>query len=227
MAPRVRAVAPRVTVAAIMAAVLMVPVYLPYRRVARDQQMVRTLDVVKDFSATLKGYLAAAGTFHYSTWSAAFFKDPIDSFFPGVTIIVLTVVAIVLTFRRASERRDDPCARVSPCERHGIVGFVLSLARPHRLRLGVHVFPPMQGRRLRRGSATCSFSAVACLGGLGLALWRPGRYVSLALAVVQHRVAARAAVPYTPFEGIPGIYRLLAEQPGSRGVAEQPFFPRA
>ena len=36
----------------------------------------------------------------------------------------------------------------------------------------------------------------------------------------------RAPMAYTPFRGIPGVYRLLADEPGPVVLAEQPFFPR-
>src|SRR5436190_4070387 len=47
-----RRVAPGLALACIASAVALMPVYLPYRRAAREQHMVRTLEIVKDFSAT-------------------------------------------------------------------------------------------------------------------------------------------------------------------------------
>src|SRR4051812_10259805 len=55
--PRWRRVAPGIAVAAAAAAAALLPIYLPYHRAARDQHMVRTLDIVKDYSATPAGYL--------------------------------------------------------------------------------------------------------------------------------------------------------------------------
>ena len=60
------------------------PVYLPYPRVARDQGMVRSLERVADFSASPKGYLAAAGRIHFSTWSGRFFPRSGRFLFPGL-----------------------------------------------------------------------------------------------------------------------------------------------
>src|SRR5262249_2528745 len=71
-------------VAAGLTALVVLPLTIPYQRVAREQHMVRALAEVGEYSATLKGYLAAAGTLHISTWSGRFFRDPVDSFFPGV-----------------------------------------------------------------------------------------------------------------------------------------------
>jgi len=81
--------APGLLLAAAGSALALLPIYLPYRRAAIEQHLVRSLDIVKDYSATPMGYLAAAGRIHFSTWSGRFFKDPVDSFFPGVTLIVL------------------------------------------------------------------------------------------------------------------------------------------
>src|SRR3954453_14465366 len=47
--------------AAGVAAIGSLPIYLPYARVAREQGMVRSLATVADFSASPMGYLAAAG----------------------------------------------------------------------------------------------------------------------------------------------------------------------
>ena len=81
--PNARRVLPRLAAAGLVAGIAILPVYRPYARAAREQHMVRTLDVVKDYSATPRGYLATAGRVHFSTWSGRFFKDPVDSFFPG------------------------------------------------------------------------------------------------------------------------------------------------
>ena len=54
-----------------MATIAVIPVYLPYRRVAK-LGLVRSIESVSDFSATLTGYLAAAGTIHFNTWSSPF-----------------------------------------------------------------------------------------------------------------------------------------------------------
>ena len=45
--------------------------------------MVRSLETVADYSATLKGYVASAGRLHYCMWSSRLFEAPIDSFFPA------------------------------------------------------------------------------------------------------------------------------------------------
>ena len=229
--PHARPILTRVTVAAVVAALVILPVYIPYRRVAREQQMVRTLDVVKEYSATLTGYLASAGRVHISTWSGPFFKDPIDSFFPGIAITALAIAAIVLAFRRrpaADATATLTRRRVVMLVAIGVTGFVLSLGTATPVYgWAFNVFPPMQGLRAAARFGNLFLLAVAMLGGLGLALWRPGRYAGLALLLLVNLESLRAPFAYTRFEGIPGLYRLLADEPGPVVLAEQPFFPRS
>jgi hypothetical protein len=229
--PRARTVVPRVALAAVAGALAILPVYLPYRRVAIEQQMIRTLDVVKDYSATLPGYLATAGRVHFATWSASFFKDPVDSFFPGIVILGLATLAIVLAFRR---RTDEDGAgtvtrgRVIMLVAIGVTGFVLSLGTATPIYgWAFNIFPPMQGLRAAARFGNLFLLAIALLGGLGLALWRPSRYLAIALVLLVNLESLRAPFTYTRFNGIPGLYKLLADEPGPVVLAEQPFFTRA
>lgn len=229
--PRARSVLADLVVAGVVAGLAILPVYLPYRRVAREQQMVRALDVVKDFSATLSGYLATAGRVHFATWSDAFFKDPVDSFFPGIVIFALATLAGVLAFRRRAEGDDAATVtkrRVIMLVVIGVTGFILSLGTATPIYgWAFHVFPPMQGLRAAARFGNLFLLAVAMLGGIGLALWRPSRYVGLALLLLVNLESLRAPFAYTRFDGIPGLYRLLADEPGPVVLAEQPFFPRS
>jgi hypothetical protein len=230
--PRVRRVAPQFALAGVVTALAVAPVYLPYRRAARDQHMVRTLDAIKEYSATPKGYLATAGRIHFSTWSGGFFKDPVDSFFPGFVILALAAVAIVLAFRRRSPPGDPVRARVVMLVAIGTVGVVLSLGTATPVYGWLfHVFPPMQGLRAAARFGNLFLLAVAVLGGMGLALLKfptnVRRYaIGAALVVLVNVESLRAPIAYVPFHGIPPIYRMLAEEPGPVVLVEQPFFPR-
>ena len=93
------AVLPRFALAAALTTAAVLPLSLPYQRVAREQGLVRSLENVGEYSATLKGYLAAAGRLHYSTWSAPLFQNDVDAFFPGVTVLALSLAAVVLAWR--------------------------------------------------------------------------------------------------------------------------------
>ena len=65
---------------------------------------MRSLDSVADYSASPKGYLAAAGRVHFYTWSGRFFRDPVDSFFPGFVVLTLAGVALWRAARRRTLR---------------------------------------------------------------------------------------------------------------------------
>jgi hypothetical protein len=252
--PRAREFALRLALAGVVTALAILPVYLPYRRAARDQHMVRTLEVIKDYSATPLGYLASAGRVHFSTWSGRFFKDPVDSFFPGFVVLALAGVAIAAAVRRRPPDGDPARARVAMLVAIGIAGVVLSLGTATPVYGWLFaVFPPMQGLRAAARFGNLFLLAVAVLGGMGLATLLPpkggshenapsherstnqsrgfrlqaeGGWLAVALVVLVNIESLRAPIAYTPFSGIPGVYRLLATEPGPVVLAEVPFFPR-
>src|SRR5262245_1608920 len=121
--PQWQLIGGRLALAAIISAAVIAPLSLPYQRAANEQGMVRSLAAVTEYSATPAGYLAASGRIHASTWSAAFFKDPVNSFFPGLIVFVLTLVAI------AWSSREDLMARrrIRMLLAVAATGFVLSL----------------------------------------------------------------------------------------------------
>ena len=155
------AVLPQFALAAAVAAVAIVPLYLPYRRVAIEQGLVRSLQTVSDYSATLNGYLAAAGRLHFYTWSEDLFRSEVEAFFPGVVVMLLTVIAVGMVWRARrydreaashDARRDSPqsasCCR-SARTRRSMAGSTQSFRRSAR-----------SGQR--RGSATSFFSRSRC-----------------------------------------------------------------
>ena len=219
-----RSVAPKLALAGVIAAVAIAPVYLPYRRAAIEQHMLRSLDIIKDYSATPRGYLASAGRIHGSTWSARFFKDPVDSFFPGFTIAALAVVAGFLAWRRGAPLTR---ARVTMLAVIASTGFVLSLGTATPIYGWLFtVFPPMQGLRAAARFGNLFLLGLALLGGLGLALWKPSRWMAIAMLVLVNAESLRAPFTYTPFTGVPELYSMLAKEPGPVVLVEQPFFPR-
>ena len=225
--PRLRGFAPRMVAAAVLAAVAIVPVYLPYRRVAREQNMVRSIEAVQEFSATPTGYLASAARIHRATWSDRFFRDPIDSFFPGFAVIALALTAMTIAMRRRFGEGDAVPPRMWMLAAIAVAGFVLSLGTATPIyRVVFEAFPPMQGLRAAARFGNLFLLGTAMLAGLGLALWRPKAVVAAALIAAVNLEALQAPFAYTPFHGIPDLYRLLATEPGHVVVAEQPFFPR-
>ena len=241
-----RRVVPLFAVATILASAAILPIYLPYRRLGETMGMRRPLEAVSEFSATVTGYLATAGRIHFSLWSQRFLGNSVDLFFPGVVVLVLSALAIVWAFARRSRAPvatlDGPPRFVidSALTRRRIVmliamavfGFVLSLGLQTPVYGWVyHAFPPMQGLRAAARFGNLFLLGLAALSGIGLAALRgrlqPRRaaIVAVSLVALANLESLRAPVGYTRFEGIPPIYKVLAQEQGRVVLVEVPFWP--
>jgi hypothetical protein len=220
--------------ATVVAVVATLPVYLPYYAVARDLHMVRPLALIKEFSATPMGYLAAAGRIHFSTWSAALFQNEVDAFFPGVIVIVLAILAVSWILVRPGAYPDFIAQRPRVVMLLAIVvtGFVLSLGtRTPVYGWLYYVFPPLQGLRAAARFGNLFLLGMAALAGLGLAALRPrlsqrwGPMVVAGLVILANVESLRAPFFYRRFDGIPAIYSLLAREPDPVVLVEVPYYP--
>ncbi len=171
---------------------------------------------------------------HFSTWSGGFFRDPVDSFFPGVIVLALAGLALWRSLRRREPAETSPVTsrRVLMLVAIAAAGFVLSLGtRTPVYGWLFHVFPPMQGLRAAARFGNLFLLGMAGLAGLGLAgLMKRlpahrATLVGIVLVAAANVESLRAPFPYTRFEGIPGIYSMLAEEPGRVVLAETPFYP--
>jgi hypothetical protein len=223
---RPRAVLGAFAAAALATSVLALPVAMPYRRAAVEQGMVRSVENVRQFSATPAGYLAATGRVHASTWSARFLSNPVDTFFPGAVAVLLAACGLWWTLRT---RTGASRAVMLLCI--GAAGVVLSLGlKTPVYSLLFTVFPPMQGLRAAARFGNLFLLAVALLAGLGLARLREGRtgrWIAAAIACILavNLEALRAPLEYRRFDGIPRVYTLLAGEPSPVVLAEVPFYP--
>jgi hypothetical protein len=230
--PQPMRVLPRFALAAALSAAAVVPLYLPYRRVAIEQGLVRTLETVSEYSATVRGYFASAGRLHFYTWSGGLFRDPIDAFFPGILVLLLAVTALVLVWR---ERADNTVLkrRTVMLVAIGVTGFVLSLGTHTPVYGWLYaVFPPLSGIRAAARFGNLFLLAIAILAGIGAArlrasglLGRRAAIVLTAAVVTVNAEALRAPYEYRRFDGIPNIYSILAREPGRVVLVEQPFYP--
>jgi hypothetical protein len=241
--PRVVPVVSRFAFAAALTAAAVVPLYMPYRRVALEQGLMRTLHDVAPFSATLRTYLASAGRVHFHTWSADIFRREVDAFFPGVAVLALTLVAVGMLWRRASEASAGAGPRAEETRRLrrrvvmlvaiGCVGVVLSLGTNTPVYGWVYaVFPPLRAIRAAERFGNLFLLATALLAAFGAARLRTspalGRHstaVILAFIVIINAEAFRAPYHFSRFEGIPNVYTLLAREPAQVVLVELPFYP--
>jgi len=233
--PRASIVAGRFALAGIITAAAVVPLVIPYQRAATEQGMVRSLAAVTEYSATPRGYLAASGTIHFKTWSASLFKDPVDSFFPGLIVIALAIVAVSRAVRRGGHIDGLARRRVAMLVAIAATGFVLSLGT-HTPVYGwlYQVFPPMHGLRAAARFGNLFLLGMSALAGLGLAglraridgtISRLAMMLAAVVIVAANVEALRAPFEYRPFTGIPRLYTLLADEPRVV-LAEVPFYPR-
>ena len=219
--PAARAMA----VAVIASAIAILPVYLPYHRVAAEQHMVRTLDSVAEYSATPWSYVSTTSRLH-GWWGAGLVRDKVDSFFPGFVALALAGVAIAFAVRARSA--DDALLRRRSwmLVAIAITGAVLSLGTLTPIYgIAFGIFPPMQGLRAAARFGNLYLMAIAILAGFGAArIGRPWLAAALVLAV--NAESLHAPMKFLPYHGVPEVYSMLATEPGPVVLVEQPFFPR-
>jgi hypothetical protein len=233
----------RVAFAAALTAVAVVPLYVPYRRVALEQGLMRTLEDVAPFNATLRTYLASAGRVHFQTWSGDIFRTEVDAFFPGVAVIALTLVAISLLWGQRSASGHAGAAEIGNPVRLrrrvvmllaiGGVGVVLSLGTNTPVYGWLYAaFPPLRAIRAAERFGNLFLLATAMLAGFGAArlrasgaLGRHATVVLLAFIVIINVEAFRAPYHFSRFEGIPNVYTLLGRESAPVVLVEIPIYP--
>ena len=183
----------------------------------------RGVEEVRRHSGWWVDYLATGARMHYALWSYRFFDEALADVFPGITAVVL----VVLAFRWPETRRDPRlrmcaviavgCAAMSMLPRTPIYPFLhraILLFRAVRApaRLGAYVL-----------------LMVAVIGAYGVAglgrRWRSQRtwpVVVLVLCLLVNVEALRAPLGYTPFSQIPRVYDVLASIPNAV-IAELPL----
>ena len=243
---RAPAVLGRFLLAAAVSAVAVIPVYLPYQRVAAEQGMVRSLESVHLYSATFNHYLASAGRLHNALWSAPFFEKSGDGYFPGIVVLALAVFAVWCGMRPRRAAREEAVtpeasaaltrARIRMLLAIAAVGVLLSLGTNTPLYGWLfEIFPPIRGMRAASRFGMLFMLAAACLSGYGLwflrttAGLRGRRAVATAAAVIliANIETLAAPIPFQPFEGIPAIYERLAHEPGDVVLVEIPLYRRS
>ncbi|MCA1652374.1 MAG: hypothetical protein LC753_19630 [Acidobacteria bacterium] len=192
---RTRLVLSRVAVATAAAVIVVLPLYLPYQRVAREQGLVRSLENVAGYTATLKGYAASAGRMHFTLWSHRLFENPVDAFV-GCAGVILSLGPSTPVYG-ALYQVFPPVRGLRAAARFGNL-FLLAIAV--LAGWGLHALRP------RARSRTATALAVAVVAAANIE-------------------ALRAPFEYRRFHGIPRIYSLLADVAGPVVLVEVPFYP--
>jgi hypothetical protein len=234
---RWRAHAVHLAVAALAIGLLIAPVASAYLRVKREQGLSRTRGDAVQFGATPADYGKVSG--QPRLWSrvlpiAASEKE----LFPGLTVVVLAVVALLPFGRRLDQAKGLLPARagVPLYLAIGLAGFVLSMGPEPALGGGLRVttgpydwlaaiVPGMDGLRVPARFAVVVYVALAVLGAYGAA-----RVVSLIgtatprlaiVGVLAAVVVAEGSMGPVPLERVPssemaadrGAYEWLQTQP--------------
>jgi hypothetical protein len=191
-----------VALAAAACGLAVVPVYLPYRRVAAEQHMIRTLDAVAEYSATPWSYLATTSRLH-GWWGGGLVRDAVDSFFPGFVAIALAAIAIAAAFRLRAGGDVLARRRVWMLIALALAGVVLSLGTLTPVYGAVfRIFPPMQGLRAAARFGNLYLMAIAILAGWGAArIRRP--WLAAVLVLAGNAETQHAPVKKLPLRGIP------------------------
>jgi hypothetical protein len=211
-----------------LAVALCLPFLLPYAQVRREQGLVRPIDEVAGYSATVASYLSTGARLHFSTWSEPHYRRAGESLFPGVAPLLLACAAILSGLAWRDRRARMLLATT-------VVGLLFSFGprfEPYRT-LYEHL-PLLQGLRAAARYGYLVVFGIGAIGAFALAAWRArlrsgprsGPAVAVAaglIAVVAANLDAwRAPLEYTRYHGIPRTYATLARLPRAV-VAEFPF----
>ena len=216
--------------AALAAGVIILPLYLPYRRVAEQQGFARPFEQVAEFSATPGAYARSKTRLHGLIADAVSTTEYPPALFPGIVVSVLALLAVV---RGLSQQED----RVTRGRTRALVAIaatavVLSIGTQTPVYGWLYaVFPPLASIRAVARFGVLWMLAVSVLAGLGLARLlrgyppRAGAALGVLLILAVNAEALRAPYTFEAFRGIPRVYDLLAEVPGPVVLVEVPFYP--
>ena len=222
---RLRAVAPRLGLAALVAVLAMLPFLLPYWRVYSGQGLTRSLADAAQYSASFNDYVTTPGRIHSALWSDRWASG--TALFPGLLGLTLAALACV----SGSAFRD---ARARMCLAFGAGGFLLSFgARLPGYETLYNVLPLLHAIRAPVRFGYLGIVAVALLAGFGTVWLRRhvpvARWGAVASVLVLVALVEPLAAPLglSRYSGIPPIYGRLRDEPRAV-VIELPLpHPRA
>ncbi len=229
-------------IAGAIALVMLAPFLWPYYQVDREYGLARSVDVVTQYNAGWRDYLATGGRLHYASWSHTLYEGR-TALFPGITVAALALVALIV-----GRGLKDPRIRMALAI--GVVGVAFSLGTSLPGYAFLHgALPLLSGLRNVARWGWLLLAAVAILAGFGVTVlerkfcvpmrrlgsgtkshttrneWYVTPIVAFCLAALITAEAIRTPIGYTPVTPIPKIYDRFAGQPVV--VAEFPFYSGA
>lgn len=220
----------RLAFTATLSAVAVIPIYLPYRRVAVEQGIARPLEEITQYSATLWSYVAPSGRLH-EMWSGRFMPNPVDSFFPGFVVLALAVAGLMYAGRRRTEIEAAARGRTLMLIAIASAGLLLSLGNNTPVYGWFYRAFPFAGS-IRGASRFGSLFLLSTAALAGIGAWhlrqqgsggRLAAAIGAAAILVINVEALRAPFDYVPFAGIPRVYTLLEAERGPVVLVEQPL----
>jgi hypothetical protein len=206
---------------------LAAPILWPYVEFARTG-VERPISMVASFSATPTGYLTSVSRLH-AGWSAVFYRDDVNVLFAGVTALLLALVGLAVLLRQPGTGRRRGLVLVTLA----VVAVVLSLGPATAIYRRLYWWVlPLRGLRVAARFGYLYLVVVAYAAAVGTA-WLERRLHSrtgrgMLVAIVLGLVTAEvwmAPIKTVPFDGVPPIYRHLADAPGPVRLIELPFYP--
>jgi hypothetical protein len=211
--------------AALGGALVLAPFLYQYWLVHTRQGLVRSFGEVAAYSATWRDWLATGGRLHYEWWSHRYIPDSTSSLFPGVTVTLLALVAVV-----RGDAWRDPRARMALAI--GVAGTALAFgANLPGYRWLYDSVPLLQGIRAVSRFGWLGLFALPILAGFAVANWTrrlstiPAAVLVTVVGTAVTIESLRAPMGFTLYDGIPRIYDRVAAMPDIV-LAEMPFPPR-
>ncbi|MEO8070161.1 MAG: hypothetical protein ABI652_02070 [Acidobacteriota bacterium] len=210
--------------AAVVTALVVAPVFVPYLRARAQVSAVRTTNIeeLRGYSATPKSYITSPSYIHEEVRDRArLFTPAPESLFPGVALTLLAFAGAVATFRSGDRRERRIVAAYLAL---AVAACWASFGPDAGLYKWLQAAVPAMGllRAPVRLGVVVTF-AIAVLAGfgarrlVGTRRWAPALVVPLMALEL-----ATLPWPLVPAERVPDAYRLLASAP--RGaVVEFPF----
>ena len=186
----------------------------------------RGVDAARSYAGSWVDYLETGSRFHYPLWSHRFDIVTRADSFPGITAIVLVILAL-----RWPETRRDP--RLQMCGVAAVGCAAVSMLPRTPIYPALHqAILLLRAIRAPARLGEIVLLMIAVLAGFGVAglgrRWRVRETWPLAAVVIFALVnleALRAPLDYTPFSRIPAIYDTLASSSDAI-VVELPFPPK-